>query len=448
MSEENEDIQKNDDALGDDTHSEEAPWQMQDLHDLISLQAVEEFTQVELQHILALFAGLSSLASFYQAYVRTFNDIHTMSQARGDSSCRTAPFSEELYYSFPTPIEELVLHVMAKVRELQSTGRFIEYDFERHSGILSIVQDPQFHEMPIHESTRQKLKNFEDAIRIRQDRYNARGEAYKNRSHIHLQSRANIIPPTQRSSSSADDAVTRAQVRVVQTAGQLLAQTPIRSTSPMLGNYTSMSSPGGMGNLSYEGGSLTQSSHQLLPQNTSINSSSSNGGSMAIWGKKPYMATFSVESLSAFVSAVITHLAAGQYCSLNQWIPYGTETRENMYYQFLSKQLIGEDDLEAILADAPRFVRIANEYLQKSRAVKGVLSDTEAVQTQLKFKFNDPTNEKQNTYLTTSWVKFQQAHRELIDVPSGTDQQGLVDAFIECNLTRVSKAQYYMFAYL
>ena len=106
------------------------------------------------------------------------------------------------------------------------------------------------------------------------------------------------------------------------------------------------------------------------------------------------MATFTIESLSAFVSAVITHLAAGQYCPLNQWIPYGTETRENMYYQFLSKQLIGEDDLEAILADAPRFVRIANEYLQKSRAVKGVLSDTEAVQTQLKFKFNDPTNEK------------------------------------------------------
>ena len=77
-----------------------------------------------------------------------------------------------------------------------------------------------------------------------------------------------------------------------------------------------------------------------------------------------------------------------------------------------------------------------------------MLSDTEAVQTQLKFKFNDPTNEKQNSNLTTQWVKFIQAHRELIDVPSGTDQQGLVDAFIECNLTRVSKAQYYMFAYL
>ena len=281
MSEENEDIQKNDDALGDDTHSEEAPWQMQDLHDLISLQAVEEFTQVELQHILALFAGLSSLASFYQAYVRTFNDIHNLSQARGDSSCRTAPFSEELYYSFPTPIEELVLHVMAKVRELQSTGRFIEYDFERHSGILSIVQDPQFHEMPLQETIRQKLRNFEDAIRIRQDRYNARGEAYNNKSHIHLHSRASIIP-IQRSSSSADDAVTRSQVRVVQTAGQLLAQTPIRSTSPMMGNFTIMSSPGGMGNLSYESGSLTQSSHQSLPQNTSINSSSSNGGSMAV----------------------------------------------------------------------------------------------------------------------------------------------------------------------
>ena len=53
MSEENEDIQKNDDALGDDTHSEEAPWQMQDLHDLLSLQTVEEYSVPEFQHILA-----------------------------------------------------------------------------------------------------------------------------------------------------------------------------------------------------------------------------------------------------------------------------------------------------------------------------------------------------------------------------------------------------------
>ena len=301
MSEEKGETQQNIDASGEDDHSEEAPWQIQDLHDLISLQAVEEYTQIELQHLLALYAGLSSIHSFYQAYVKTFNEIHNLSQARGNSSCQTAPFSEELYYSFPTPIEELVLHVLAKIRELQSSGRFTEYDFERHSGILSIVQDPQFHEMPIHESTRQKLKNFEDAIRIRQDRYNARGEAYNNRSHIHLHSGAIYIQP-QRSSSSADDAhaVARSQLRVSQTAGQLLTQTPIRSNSPMLGNFTSMSSPGGMGNLSYESGSLTQGSHQSLPQNTSINSSSSNGGSMAVWGKKPYMATFSVESLSAF----------------------------------------------------------------------------------------------------------------------------------------------------
>ena len=111
MSEEKGETQQNIDASGEDDHSEEAPWQIQDLHDLISLQAVEEYTQIELQHLLALYAGLSSIHSFYQAYVKTFNEIHNLSQARGSSSCKTAPFSEELYYSFPTPIEELVLHV-------------------------------------------------------------------------------------------------------------------------------------------------------------------------------------------------------------------------------------------------------------------------------------------------------------------------------------------------
>ena len=113
-------------------------------------------------------------------------------------------------YSFPTPLEELVLHVLARAREMQSSGRFPEYDFENHSGILSIIRDPQFHDLPIHETSRQKLIDFENAIRSRQERYNVRGEAYNNRSHIHLL-RANINP-IQRSSSSADDVVARSPV--------------------------------------------------------------------------------------------------------------------------------------------------------------------------------------------------------------------------------------------
>ena len=35
------------------TTSDDTPWQMQDLHELISLQKVEEFTVPEIQHILA-----------------------------------------------------------------------------------------------------------------------------------------------------------------------------------------------------------------------------------------------------------------------------------------------------------------------------------------------------------------------------------------------------------
>ena len=48
MSEEEGKIQEITNASGDDdhTHSEEAPWQIQDLHDLISLQSVEEYTMI------------------------------------------------------------------------------------------------------------------------------------------------------------------------------------------------------------------------------------------------------------------------------------------------------------------------------------------------------------------------------------------------------------------
>jgi hypothetical protein len=44
-------------ASGDDNESEEAPWQIQDLHDLLSLKNVEEYTVTEFQHILALNAA-------------------------------------------------------------------------------------------------------------------------------------------------------------------------------------------------------------------------------------------------------------------------------------------------------------------------------------------------------------------------------------------------------
>ena len=70
----------------------------------------------------------------------------------------------------------------------------------------------------------------------------------------------------------------------------------------------------------------------------------------------------------------------------------GTDTRENMYWQFFGRRLVTDDtDFNSLLDDAQRFVAVSKVYLQKSRAVKGVMSDTEAVKTLLKFKFNNPT---------------------------------------------------------
>ena len=219
----------------------------------------------------------------------------------------------------------------------------------------------------------------------------------------------------------------------------------------MLGTFTSMSSPGGMGNLSYGGGSTIPQSSQFALQNTTINSSSSSGSSAndSRVHRPPFMASFSVDTLDTFVSALITHLAASKHCPINQWIPLGTDTRENMFYQFLYKELVtDESDFFNLLEDPHRFVAKSQEYLQTSRKAKGVMSDTEAVKTLLKFKFSNPTSDSQIKYVTSQWVKFLQAHRDMIDNPSGADQSGLVDTFIESNLTKVSKAQHYMFAYL
>jgi len=243
----------------------------------------------------------------------------------------------------PTPIEELVLHVLAKARELQSSNRFPNYDFERHTGNLAVVRNPAFFIEPITEANKHKLIDFNIARKARYDRYTVREEAFNNRSHIHF---LNTITPTQCSSSSADDAAERARRGTVQSSGQLLPQTPIRGTSPMLGNFTSMSSPGGLGNLSYGGGSIPQLNTQYSLQNTMSNSSSSGGGSMGhdirVY-KPPFMATFTIESLDAFVSATITNLAASKHCPINQWIPLNTDTRENMYWQFFGRQLVTDE---------------------------------------------------------------------------------------------------------
>ena len=99
------------------TTSDDTPWQMQDLHELISLQKVEKFTVPEIQHILALHAATEAMRSFYETYAKTFQDIHEKSTLR-ESDSKTVPFSEEFYYSMPTPIEELTLHVAAKARAM------------------------------------------------------------------------------------------------------------------------------------------------------------------------------------------------------------------------------------------------------------------------------------------------------------------------------------------
>jgi len=187
MSDEEREFQDLINASGDDTikSDEEAPWQIQDLHDLLSLQEVEEYSVPELQHILALNAALGNMNSFYQAYVKTFQDIHINSTAR-DRDSQTVPFTNEFYYSLPTPIEETVLHVLAKARELQSSNRFPNYDFERHTGNLAVVRNPAFFIEPITEANKQKLIDFNIARKARYDRYSVREEAFNNRSHIHF----------------------------------------------------------------------------------------------------------------------------------------------------------------------------------------------------------------------------------------------------------------------
>ena len=71
MSEEGEENEEIINAQGEDNtsdHESEEPWQMQILHELLSLKSVEDFTVSELQHLVSTHSGLRKvLASFYEA---------------------------------------------------------------------------------------------------------------------------------------------------------------------------------------------------------------------------------------------------------------------------------------------------------------------------------------------------------------------------------------------
>ena len=99
--EENEEIinAQSEDNLPEEIESEE-PWQMQILHELLSIKSVEDFAVSELQHLVATHSGLRKvLPSFYEAYAATFQNIHEhhLSWAISQGlTPKTVPYSKEL----------------------------------------------------------------------------------------------------------------------------------------------------------------------------------------------------------------------------------------------------------------------------------------------------------------------------------------------------------------
>jgi len=285
----------------------EEPWQMQLLHELLSLKSVEDYTISELQHLVSTHSGLRKvLAYFYEAYAATFQGIHDQQLAWATSQGLTpitVPYSREFQLSMPTVVEELAFCVDTKIRALHQSNRFPGYDFEKHFGDLTIVPTPPI--VPDPESEPEEYRQYwfrtGKAKYNRQERYQERWEAVLTGTHMHdltdwLQPMRAI---QQRSISSAEDAAEQSRRRLLQApgGGQLLPRTPIRGTPPMLGGtFTSMSSPGGMGNLSYGGGSTIPQNSQFSLQNTTINSGNSGGGSIGRdtrVHRPPFMSSFS-----------------------------------------------------------------------------------------------------------------------------------------------------------
>ena len=298
----------------------EEPWQMQILHEILSLPLVENMTQSEIQHLVATHSALKQIMpGFYEAYAKTFqgiHDIHLLGALSQGLQPKTVPYSREFQLSMPTVVEELAFCVDTKIRALHQSNRFPGYDFDRHFGDLAITPAPIIPAEGSDEYGQYWITTGRD-LHARLNRYEERWEASLTSTHMH--DLKDWLQPMrassqQRSISSAEDAAEQSRRRMIQASGggQPLPQTPIRGTPTMLGTFTSMSSPGGTGNLSYGGGSTIPQNSQFSLQNTTINSSNSGGGSIGRdtrVHRPPIMSSFSVDTLDAFVNATITHLS-------------------------------------------------------------------------------------------------------------------------------------------
>ena len=108
MSEENE-SENPSNAFGNATQTQPIhDWQITTFEELLNMGELDRYLPVEIQHILARNAAFrSAMPAFYQAYANAFQDIHTKSMAR-DSDAQTMAYNQEIYFSMPTPLEEMM----------------------------------------------------------------------------------------------------------------------------------------------------------------------------------------------------------------------------------------------------------------------------------------------------------------------------------------------------
>ena len=109
MSEEGNENEEIIDAQSEDNNSEEPeePWQMQILHELLTLGSVEDYTVSELQHVVSTHSALKQvLPSFYEAYENTFQGIHDQQEVLWANSRGLTPKTvRRIYQSVSTPLD-------------------------------------------------------------------------------------------------------------------------------------------------------------------------------------------------------------------------------------------------------------------------------------------------------------------------------------------------------
>ena len=124
-----------------DTQGATNLWEIDRFDEIANPSSWDNASTKELQHIIATHSALLAVYDTYRkVYHTTFDIIHDQLVSSPGKIKKSVAFSQSIYHSLPTPLEELKDLTTKSIESMRDSGRFPHFDFENLEGNLNITK--------------------------------------------------------------------------------------------------------------------------------------------------------------------------------------------------------------------------------------------------------------------------------------------------------------------